>query len=132
MKQMSRGEKIGVAAGLGVLSFFLLFFLGEGVKIPESIQGAESSHAAIFILALGGYFLVAQYLLSSGNPDALRKDWLIIASLNSVLSLSAVIALLIEPNKLAAFQTLGIAVFAWVSSCAGAVLAARKARRSVA
>ncbi len=118
--------RIAIAALLGVFSFFLMFFLGEAVKVPSTIPSAEYVHALIMIIGMGGYFVISMYLLSRGIPRASRKGWVILA-LNATLLLASVIALIVEPNKLAALQALAIAALAIVCSYAGSALAARTA-----
>ena len=66
-----------------------------------------------------------------GRPaHAVRNDWPKIAALNATLVLTTIIALIVEPNKLAVLQMLGTAVLAVACSYAGVGLAARAARRA--
>ena len=109
--------KVFVAVILSVLSFFLMFFLGEGF-----------GDYALFI-GMGAYFLISQYFLSRGNPQALRKDWSSIVALNFTLLISTIICLVVEPNKGAKLETLCLAILAVACSYAGAALAARTARQ---
>ena len=51
-------------------------------------------------------FLISQYFLSRGNPQALRKDWSSIVALNFTLLISTIICLVVEPNKGAKLETL--------------------------
>ena len=51
-----------IAFLLGILSFFLMFAIGESFGI-----------VAVF-LGPGIYYAIAQFLLSRGNPHALFKD----------------------------------------------------------
>lgn len=64
--------------------------------------------------------------LSRGLPKGSRTDWVTLA-LNAALLLASVIALLTEPNKLAAPQVLGIAALGIECSFAGMALATRAA-----
>jgi hypothetical protein len=105
-----------------------MFLLGEGVSIPSSIPGAKYVEWIIFIGGMCGYFLISAYLLLRGNSQAIWKNWPIILALNSILLVSALIALVFEPNKLAALLTMGVAIVAVACSYAGAALAARTAR----
>lgn len=125
---MRRGLKILVASVLGLFSFPLLFLLGEGIEIPSGIPAAEYIGWGIFIIVFGGYFVVSEYLLSRGNPQALRKDWPIILALTATLIVLAVIAIAVEPNRRAVMGTVLIVIFAVVCSLGGAALAARRAR----
>jgi hypothetical protein len=105
-----------VAVILGVLSFFLMFFLGE----------VFGDYAAF--IGMGDYFLISQYFLSRGNPQALRKDWPLIIALNFTLLFATIICLAVEPNKGAKLATLCLAILAVACSYAGAALAARTAK----
>lgn len=122
--------KVVVAFFLGVLSFALLFFLGEGVGdlLPERSKGSFI-HVVIFIIGMGGYFLISQYLLSRGNPQAVRKDWPIIIAMNFTPLCVTIITLAVEPNKGNALQMLLVAILTMSCSYAGAALAARAARQ---
>ena len=82
---------------------------------------------AMFI-GLAPYFLISQYLLSRGNPQAVRKDWPSILALNLPLLVSDIICLIVEPNKGAKLSALCLAILAVSCSYAGAGLAARTAR----
>ena len=104
-----------IAFILGLISFFLMFALGEGLGINVAFLG------------IGIYYLISQYFLSRGNPQALFKDWLIILSLNATLIVSAVLVLLFEPN--AKMQSL-VVVISIMSSVIGAGLAAWLAKKS--
>jgi hypothetical protein len=108
--------KVFVAVILSVVSFFLMFFLGE-----------VFGDYALFI-GMGAYFLIAQYLLSRGNRQALRTDWSSIIALNFTLLLATIICLLVEPNLGAKLSTLCLAILAVACTYAGAVLTARTAR----
>jgi len=110
-------NKIIIAFVLSVLSFFLMFFLGEGISVYAAFIG------------LGIYFFIAQYYLSRGNPKALSQDWLIILTLNSVLILTVISALFAEENATAKMQTLIILIITSICSVAGAVLAGWSANK---
>ena len=110
--------KVFVAVILSVFSFFLMFFLGEGFGDYATFIG------------MGAYFLICQYLLSHGNPQALRKDWSSIVALNFSLLISTIICLAIEPNKGAKLETLCLAILPLACSYAGAALAAKTAHRA--
>ena len=119
--------KVAFALLLGAFSFFLMFLLGEGVSVPPSVPGAKYIEGILFIGGMCGYFLISAYLLSRGNPQAIWKNWPIILALNLILLITAIIALVVEPNKLAALLTLGVAIVAVACSFAGAWLGARVA-----
>ena len=111
--------KVVVAFLLGVVSFFLIFLLGE-----------EFGDYALFI-GLGAYFLISQYLLSRGNPQAVSKDWPLIIAMNFTPLCMTIIALAVEPNKWAALQMLWVASLAMACSYTGAALAARAAPQAI-
>jgi hypothetical protein len=122
--------KLVVAFFLGVLSFPLLFLLAEGVGglLPEQWKGSFI-HVAIFVVGMGGYFLISQYLLSRRNPQAVRKDWPIIIAMNFTPLCMTIVTLLVEPNKGNALQMLLVTILTVACSYAGAALAARAARQ---
>lgn len=124
---MSKTPRLLTAFLLGLLSIPLLFLLAEGVRIPSSTPAAEFIHRGIFVIGMGAYFFMAEYLLSHGNPEAVRKDWPIILALTLPLIVSTAIAFVVEPNKSAVIEVAGTALLAVASSFAGAVLAARAA-----
>jgi hypothetical protein len=110
-------RKVVVAFFLGLLSFLLIFLLGE-----------VFGDYALFI-GMGVYFLVAQYLLSRGNPQAIRKDWPLITAMNFTPLCATIIALAVEPNKGNALEMLLVTILTLACSYTGAALAARVARR---
>jgi hypothetical protein len=112
---------------LGMGSFFLMFLLGEGSRLPATIPAAEYVGGLVLAVVLGGYSLLATYLLLRGLPRARRNLWIVLA-MNAGLLLTALMALLAEPNKSAALQMLGIALISSACSCGGLALAARTTR----
>ena len=104
-----------IAFILGIISYFLMFALGE----PFGLN--------IAFLGISIYFFVSQYFLSRGNPQALFHDWSIILSLNAVLIVTSIHVLLFESN--AKMQSL-IVVVSIVSSVMGAGLAAWLAKKN--
>lgn len=98
---------------LGIISFFLMFALGEEFGAPTA-----------FIM-IGIYYFLAQFLLSRGNTRALYEDWPLILLLNAALILTAILILLIVPD---AKWTSIIAIISIVCSVLGASLAARLAK----
>ena len=126
---MSKTPKILLAFLLGLLSFPLLFFLGEGIKIPSSIPAAESIHVAIFVIVLGAYFFLSEYLLTRRDAKTAWKQWPITLALTATLIVTALITVMVEPNKPAVLGTVGTAVLAVACSWAGAAVTARSARR---
>jgi hypothetical protein len=125
---MSKSGKMAGALVLGVLSFFLMFLLGEGVSIPATIRAAKYIEVVIFMGGMGGYFFVSEFLLSRGNAKATIEDWPVILALISPLLITVLIVLIVEPNKLAVLPVVGAVILAVACSFAGAALAARLAR----
>lgn len=125
---MNRNSKLFVAFLLSVGSLFLLFGLGEAVKVPDSIPGARHIQTLILLGGMGSYFLISEFFLSRGNRYAMRTDWPIILALNVVLMAATVMAAFVERNKWAVLQTAGITLLAVICSSVGAALAARAAR----
>lgn len=121
--------RVAPASLLGLGSFFLMFLLGEGLKLPANVPAAEDVGGLIVAIALGGYSLLATCVLSLGLPRARRNLWIVLA-INAVLLLAALIALLVEPDKSAAVQVLGVAIFSSACSYGGLALAARRTRPS--
>jgi hypothetical protein len=122
--------KVVAAFFLGLPAILLTILLAEGVGalLPERWQGSFI-HVVIFVIGMGGYFLISQYLLSRGNPQAVRKDWPIIIAMNFTPLCVTIITLVVEPNKGNALQMLLVAILTMACSYAGAALAARAARR---
>jgi hypothetical protein len=104
-----------IAVLLGIISLFLLFFLGE--------TWGENT----MFIGVGAYCLIAQYFLSRGHLQALRKDWPIILCLNFMVLVSTVLCLVLEPNPAARVTAVILALIALACSFAGAALAARTA-----
>ena len=112
-----RRWKILLSFFLGLLSIFLMFGLGE----------TWGDHA--MFPGMAAYFLISQYLLSRGNPQAVRKDRPSILALNLPLLVSDIICLIVEPNTNtgAKLSALCMAILAVTCSYAGAGLAAKTA-----
>jgi hypothetical protein len=122
--------RIAPAIVLGLGSFFLMFLLGEGMKVPAAVPAAEVVGGLILAVVLGGYSMLATYLLACGLPRASRNLWIVFA-LNAALLLAGLIALLAEPNKSAALQVLAIAIISSACSYGGLALAARTTTQPV-
>lgn len=99
------------ALSLGVVGLFVWFVLAESV-----------GGYAMFI-GTGGYFLLSQYFLSCGNPQALRSDWPCILRLNFWI-LCLTVFILAQRG----LHMPWLAVCTLACSFAGAALAARIAR----
>ena len=106
-----------LALGLGFLPFFLYIFVGETAGVFA---------AFIFMAA---YFSVCQFLLSRGNVDAYRKDWLIMLTLDATLLVFVLIMVLVEKRGVILAQGPGILISCCGGTYAGAVVASLIARR---
>ena len=98
-----------IALILGVISFFLMFVLGESFGVTTAF------------IVIGIYYLCAQFFLSRGNARALYEDWLLVLLLNATLIVTAVMILLIEPDT--KWHSI-IAVISIVCSVIGAKISA--------
>jgi thiol-disulfide isomerase/thioredoxin len=116
------------AAGLSVVSFFLLFVLGEGVSIPATVPGATYVKVAILVGGYLGFFFVCQYLLSFGHAQAVRRDWPLVLALNWTVLLMVPFVVAGEDLR-KGLAMLGAACATVASSYAGAYLAGRSAAR---
>lgn len=106
-----------LALGLGFLSFFLYIFVGETV----------GGFAAFILMA--AYFSICQFLLSRGNVDAYRKDWLIMLALDATFLVSVLIMVLVEKREVILAQGPGVLISCCGGTYAGAVVASLIARR---
>ena len=109
-----RKWKSVLALCLGVVGPFVWFVLAETV-------GGYAMY-----IGPGGYFLLSQYFLSSGNPQALRSDWPCILRLNFWMLCMTVV--LIVWQKEVHMLWLAVLGCTLACSCAGAALAALAAR----
>jgi len=109
---------------LSVCSLFLMAALGEFLESQAGAAGAERLATAILIAGIGGYFLLASYFLMRRLPRSRRNFWVLLI-LNAALLLTAAIILVIEPNRTAALEMLGLSLLAIACSAAGLGLAYR-------
>jgi hypothetical protein len=116
-----------LALFLGLIFFVLLWGLGETL-------GDKFGNAGIIatFVVIGVCLFICQFLLSRGNPDAYRKDWLVMLALAAPFLLLVVDLLLEWQKKGAVFmsQGLGILIFCCGGTFVGAVAASVAARRS--
>jgi len=116
--------KIIVAFLLGVLSFFLMFALGETALHYFGDAGLIPTF--VFMAA---YFFTCQFRLSRGHPEALRQDWPIMLALDAVPLLMVVGVVLAQTWPVILSQGLGILLSCCGGTFAGAFVASRAARR---
>lgn len=102
---------------LGLISFFLLMFVGETAGLFVA-----------FILMVA-YFSICQFLLSRGNVDAYRKDWPIMLAMNATIFVVVFIMVLVEKLDVILSQGPGLLLSSCGGTYAGAVVASLTARR---
>jgi len=115
--------KLVVAFFLGLASFPLMFLLGLGVLIPESVPGAVAINVGIFAGSMAGYFLLVQFLLSLGNPRAVHEAWPTVLAISLTPLLTTLLTLVAERRKGPVLLMAGVASLAVTCSYAGAWLA---------
>ena len=115
--------KVPLAFILGVLSFLLMFVVGSAL---EGALGKYGEYA--LAIGIGACFLISQYFLSRGNPQALRKVWPSIIAMNCTPLCAAILCLVFE-TKGAGLAMLLVTMLTVACSYAGAAMAARTARR---
>lgn len=111
---------------LGLLSFFLMMFIGEFLVKP---LGETMGLLATFS-ALAVYFFICQFLLSRGNPDAWRSDWRIMLALDAVTIIVVCIMVTAENRDVALAQAPGWLLSTCGGTFAGALAASLVARRT--
>ena|ERR1035437_4070956 len=115
---------------MGLGAFFVFWGIGEYLSSGGAAgPGGEISGVLILAGVLGAYFFACQYYLSRDNPDPLREQWLLILCLNLVLTAFALAVPVAVRKWLPSLTMLGLALYSWACSCAGAVWAARATRR---
>jgi hypothetical protein len=112
------------AVFLGILSFFLMFIIGE----PASEHLGNAGLVLTFIL-MAAYFFLCQFRLSRGNPNAYRKDWPIMLALDIIWIALFIGLVLTERREVVISQGLGILISCFGATWAGAFAASMKARR---
>ena len=111
---------------LGALSFLVFMFIGE---TADNIFGVIAARIATIIL-MAAYFFICQFLLSRGNPHAFRKGWPIMLILNGPIVVVLFVSVLLEKQgAVFLIQALGVLLTCFAGTVAGAVVAARIARK---
>ena len=113
-------KRMVLAFILGLVSFFVFILSGEAL----GLLGAFGSLAV--------YFFLCQFLLSRGNPDAVRKDWRIMLALSAPSLVSIVIMSLAEDRQVVLHQGPVILLGCGFGTIVGALTASRAARRAAA
>jgi hypothetical protein len=114
---------------MGLPSFLLIFFLGEKFVYSLNHGGAVYIWGSFLVGGIGAYFLILSYLLSRGNPRAVRKGWPIILALNITPLFMLLMTVFLERQLGPVLSALGLVMFTVLSSFAGATLAQLVARR---
>lgn len=117
--------KVLVAFFLGVLSFFLMFLIGE-----TAIHYLGNTGLIPTFILLAAYFFFCQFRLSRGRADAIRQDWLIMLALDAVPLLMVFGIVLAQTWPVILAQGLGILLSCCGGTLAGALAASRAARRT--
>jgi len=116
--------KIIAAFVLGILSFFLMFALGETALHYFGDAGLIPA-----FIVTAAYFFFCQFRLSRGHAEALRKDWPIMLALDAVPLLMVFGVVLTQTWPVILAQGLGILLSCCGGTVAGALAASRAARR---
>jgi hypothetical protein len=115
--------RYALAVFLGVISFVLVFALGESNGDANIGFAAELAHLQPMFQVIGAYSLAVSFPFCRGPRKRGVRMQLILA-LNAPLLLITLLALFVESNKGGVLLTRGIAGLALVLSGAGAALAA--------
>jgi hypothetical protein len=118
-------NKPTIALLLGVLSFLLMMFIGEGL----SSGLGETKGLGVTFAAMAVYFFVCQLLLSRGHPEALRTDWRVMLALGAIPLATVAIQALVEKREVLLSQGLGILLSTCVGVLGGAFAGSRMARK---
>lgn len=110
---------------LGVLSFLLMMFVGEGLVS----RFGESTGLPVTFATLAVYFFVCQLLLSRGHPHALRSDRRVMLALGAVPIVIVVVTALAEKREVFLSQGVGLLLASGGGILAGAFAASRAARK---
>jgi hypothetical protein len=125
---ISRKWRIVLAFSLGVSLFSMPFFLAFVSWILTLEIGEPAICFFDSFIGLGVCFFITQYLLSCGNPQALRQDWPLIIAMNFSPFCAVIIALAVL-TKWAGLVMLVVTIITLACSYAGTGLAALTARR---
>lgn len=117
--------KLIVAFLLGVLSFFLMFAIGE-----TALHYFGDAGLIPMFIVMAAYFFFCQFRLSRGHADAIRRDWPIMLALDAVPLLMVFGIVLAQTWPVILSQGLGILLFYCGGTFAGALAASRAARRT--
>ena len=123
LKKGAQMPRAKAAVFLGILSFFLMFIIGE----PASEQSGNAGLVLMFVI-MAAYFFLCQFRLSRGNPNAYRKDWPVMLALDAVWIIVGFTMILSERREVVISQGLGILISCFGATWAGAFAASMKAR----
>lgn len=129
---MGRKWRIVLAFSIGVSLFSMPFFLACVSFILTGEIWETVICFCVSFIGLGVCFFITQYLLSRGNPQALRKDWPLIIAMNlapfAFCLVFIALAFLTKRSGLV-MLVVTMTIIVLVCSYAGVALAALTARR---
>ena len=123
-------KRYPIAFSLGLGSFFLFWGMGEYLSSrgPASAAG-EAGGVLVLAGVLGVYAFACQRYLSRGDARPLREQWLLLLCFNLILTAFALAVPVFVHKWIPTLTMFGLSAYSWACSCAGAVIAARAARR---
>jgi hypothetical protein len=116
---------------LGLVAFFIFMGVGESMEGAQRAAGTAYqdtgyTNELLMALIIAAYCGFCGLFLTRWLHLRLTSSWKVLLALNATLMLVALLALLVEPNRGAAYQTVGVLVVSLISSLGGAALASRK------
>lgn len=105
-----------IAFFLGVLSFFVLMFVGETYGLPEAA------------VAMAVYFCFCQFLLSLGNIAA-HRNWTLMLTLNFVTIMATIGMVIFEKLSVIVSQVPITLIIPFAATYLGAVMASLSAKQ---
>ena len=129
---MSRKWRVALAFSIGVSLFSMPFFLAFVSWILTGEIGGPALCFCVSFLGMSFCFLIAQYFLSCGNPQALRKDWPSIIAMNLApfaFCLGFIAWAFLAKRSRGVMIVVTMTIIVLVCSYAGAALATLVARR---
>lgn len=126
---MGPKRKMAVAFGVGLFLVAVTFSLGR-MFYSTLVSEIDALAKLVGMLAIGMSvcFFIAQYVLSRGDPEAVREGWPLILAMNFA-PLGSVLVVLVVLTPGAALGLLVVSLLTLGCSGIGAALAARSARR---
>lgn len=119
-------QKVVVPLILGLGSMVVFMVVAE---TADALLGDVAALIVTGIVMLAYFFFCQLLLLSRGNPNALRKDWVIMLELGAGAIFVAFITAVAEKREVFLTQGLGFLLVWFVGTFAGAVAASLAARK---